>query len=486
MNKSDIKQRLLFILSITGLILLGNPFSGLAADAAKAQSPPFPPARPEALKRWQDMRFGAMISWGPSSVKGLEMSWSRGREVAANITGQPFLSAEEYDQLYKQFNPVKFNAEQIIGTIKKAGMKYVVLTTKHHDGFCLWNTRQTDYNFMHTPFGRDVTKELAEACRRQGVAFGVYYSVTDWHQPDYPFDGYIHRPHPDMARYTQFLRDQLTELASNYGPLITVWFDFPQMGLGNWKEEFKGGPGVIGMLRKLQPDMDILVNSRAGSTSGDYDTVENPLIGGFQPDRPWESVIPSYDQYIWKPNASMSPLYDCIQGLVSCACDNGNFLLNVGPNALGEFEPRLAARLNEIGAWLARHGESIYGTRGGPFYMAGSWKTTSHKGPGWHDGNVGNGIYYLDFGSTYKGNIIYLHILKWPGETLHLPSIAGKLVKSKVLAGGRVQITPGGKGEGLIVRLPSASRDPIDTIIKLTWDRPVESIKPVAVAEPKG
>src|SRR6478752_6454191 len=134
------------------------------------------PAQPAAITKWQDARFGMFIHWGPVSLKGTEIGWSRGAQVPV----------EEYDNLYKQFNPTKFNADEWVAIAKAAGMKYIVLTAKHHDGFCLWDTKQTDYNIMNTPFHRDVVKELSAACKKAGIAFGTYYSTCDWHHPDFP------------------------------------------------------------------------------------------------------------------------------------------------------------------------------------------------------------------------------------------------------------------------------------------------------------
>ena len=163
-----------------GIVLTGLAATALAADepASKTsgKSPAWEPAQPEAIQRWRDMRFGMFIHWGPVSLKGTEIGWSRGAQVPI----------AEYDNLYKQFNPKKFDADQWAAIAKAAGMKYIVLTTKHHDGFCLWDTKHTDYNIMNTPFQRDVVKELAAACRKQGIAFGTYYSVCDWHHPDFP------------------------------------------------------------------------------------------------------------------------------------------------------------------------------------------------------------------------------------------------------------------------------------------------------------
>ena len=158
--------------SLSSIILAAT----LAVAAQAADKPAWQPAQPEAIRRWQDMRFGMFIHWGPVSLKGTEIGWSRGTQIPI----------AEYDNLYKQFNPTKFNADQWVAIAKAAGMKYIVLTTKHHDGFCLWDTKLTDYNIMNSPLHRDVVKELAAACKKQGIAFGTYYSVCDWYHPDCP------------------------------------------------------------------------------------------------------------------------------------------------------------------------------------------------------------------------------------------------------------------------------------------------------------
>ena len=192
------------------------------AHAARGAEPAWPAASPDAIKRWQDMRFGMFIHWGPVTLKGTEIGWSRGTKN---------LPIEEYDNLYKRFDPEKFNADDWAAAAKSAGMKYLVLTCKHHDGFCLWDTKFTDYNIMHTPFKRDVVKELSEACKKQGIAFGAYYSVTDWYNPDWPTTspgGKVKRDKSDMDAYEKYLQNQIRELITNYGPLITIWNDVPR------------------------------------------------------------------------------------------------------------------------------------------------------------------------------------------------------------------------------------------------------------------
>ena len=329
-------------------------------------------------------------------------------------------------------------------------MKYIVLTTKHHDGFCLWDTKQTDYNIMRSPFARDVVRELADACKRQGIAFGTYYSTTDWHHPDFPWT-YVcdwsalekyakpkDRPNANLDRYEQYLRKQVEELVRNYGPLLTIWFDVPQ-GF-----DAKRGQRVVDFVRSLQPD--ILINNRTGA-AGDYDTPEQ-TIGKMQTDRPWETCMTICNQWAWKPNDQMKSLKECLQTLVRCAGGDGNLLFNVGPMPSGEIEPRQVERLKEMGAWLAKYGQSIYATRGGP------WK------PG------------KGYVSTQRNDAIYLHVLAWDGESVKLPPLAGRIVKAEVLTGGTVEMKQ--DAGGLVLSVPAADRREIDTIVQLTWERPAK------------
>ena len=250
----------------------------------------------QKIEEWKDNRFGMFIHWGPVTLTGKEISWSRGNQTPVDV----------YDQLYKQFNPVNFNADEWVSVAKAAGMKYIVLTTKHHDGFCLWNTRQTDYNIMNTPFKRDVVKELSEACRKQGIEFGTYYSTCDWHNSDFPLTspgGKTKRDKSDLETYTSYLKREVAELLVNYGPLYVLWFDVPQMF------DQKRGQGVLDFIRAIQPD--IIANNRTGA-QGDFDTPEQ-RIGGFNNQRPWETCMTIAKQWSWKPNDQVKSLEQCMQ-----------------------------------------------------------------------------------------------------------------------------------------------------------------------------
>lgn len=384
----------------------------------------------ETIEKWRDMRFGMFIHWGPVSLKGTEIGWSRGAPIPI----------EEYDNLYKKFNPEKFDADEWVKIAKDAGMKYMVLTTKHHDGFCMFDTKQTEYNIMNSPFGRDVTKELAEACRRRDVKFGAYYSVCDWRNPNFTFTsphGKKRNPNPNMDRYEEYLTKQVEELLRNYGPLLTVWFDYPQ-DFGDVR-----GSRVVKKLRDIQPD--IMVNNRSGSPrSADYATPEKRI--GKTSSKPWETCTTICNQWVWKPDDKMKSLKECLHTLVKVVGGDGNLLLNVSPMPDGRIEPRQAERLREMGEWLEKYGESIHGTRGGPFER-GDWGA-----------------------ATRKGNTVYLHILNPNLDVVKLPPIKRKIVSSSVLTGGTATVKQ--TGAGIKVLVPKPDRQEIDTIVVLNLDGP--------------
>ncbi|MEN6306693.1 MAG: alpha-L-fucosidase [Anaerohalosphaeraceae bacterium] len=395
---------------------------------------------PAALKQWQDRRFGLFIHWGPVSLTGREIGWSRGQETPI----------AEYDQLYKQFNPTQFDADQWAQVASDAGVKYVVLTTKHHDGFCLWDTRQTDYNIMNTPFKRDVVKELSAACRNKGIAFGVYHSTCDWHHPDFPLTspgGKVKRQIYNLDRYNDYLKAQVKELLVQYGPLSTVWFDVPQ------EFDTVRGQNLIDWTRAIQPD--IIINDRTGA-KGDYSTPEQ-RIGGFDRQRPWETCMTICQQWSWKPDDKMKSLKECLQTLLYTIGGDGNLLFNVGPMPDGRIEPRQVERLQEMGRWVKQYGDGIYGTRGGPF-MPGHWGA-----------------------STCKNNKIYLYIMNWPKQgPLQLPAVPMEISGAKIQSGGSFDFQQ--RQEGLIINVPIENRDEIATVIELTMKGKAFEITPCLVS----
>jgi alpha-L-fucosidase len=397
-------------------------------------------SKQKRLKCWQDARFGMFIHWGPASIKGTEISGSRGKEWPV----------EEYDALYKQFNPLKFNALEWLRIAKAAGMKYIVFTSKHHDGFCMWDTKYNDYNIMNSPFKRDVMKELTEACRKEEIALGFYHSTCDWHNLDFPLTspgGKVKRENSNLDRYTEYLKKQSVEIIKKYGPLLVMWYDVPQ------QFDSVRGQGVIDVIRKVQPD--ILVNDRTGA-KGDFDTPEQ-YVGGFQNERPWETCMTIARQWAWKPNDEVKSLEQCLHSLIRCAGGDGNFLFNVGPKSDGTIEPLQVERLKEMGQWLEKYGYTIYGTRGGPF-----------KPTDW-------GV------STRKGNKIYLHILKWVGTSpkIDLPDI-GVEIKKCTLA-GRGEATFSKKQNGWAIQFDGKLLQPVNTIVEIELDGNVMDIIPLDV-----
>jgi alpha-L-fucosidase len=395
-------------------------------------------SKEKQLEWWQDARFGMFIHWGPVTLKGTEIGWSRGGEVPIDV----------YDNLYKEFNPVHFDADAWVKLAKDAGMKYIVFTSKHHDGFCMWDTKYNDYNIMHTPFKRDVTKELAEACKKYEMAFGIYHSTCDWRHPDFPKTsprGGVWREEYNLDRYTEYLKNQSAELVQNYGPLAVMWYDMPQ--------EFDSirGQSVVDRIRSIQPS--ILVNERTGA-KGDFDTPEQ-TIGGFELERPWETCMTIARQWAWKPNDEVKTLEQCIQGLVRTAGGNGNLLFNIGPKPDGNIEPEQVTRLKEMGSWLQKYGHTIYGTRGGPF-----------KPTDW-------GV------STRKDNKIYLHILNWIGtnRNLKVPTLHAEILDCTLLTGGEIAFT---KEDGYYnFEFSENSLNSLNTIIEITLDKNVMDVEPL-------
>ncbi|HTQ10438.1 MAG TPA: alpha-L-fucosidase [Fimbriimonadaceae bacterium] len=419
----------------------------LFANTAVAQQP-----YNKRLQWWGDARFGMFIHWGPVSLKETEISWSRANTNPKCPNAGP-ISAEEYDNLYKRFDPVKFDAKEWVRIAKEAGMKYMVLTAKHCDGFLLWDSKVSDYNIMHTPFKRDVCGELAKACHEAGMKIGWYFSPMDWKDPDCR--------NANNAEFVKRMQGEIRELLTNYGRIDVMWFDCDG-GTVPWDQET-----TYAMVKKLQPNividnrLDLGPTGNAGSPSGvgphaDYFTPEQ-WIGGYDDQHPWEScmTMSKKGQWSWAGHADgVKPFNSFIDMLAGCAGGDGNVLLDVGPMPNGEIAPEQVASLKEIGAWYAKYGETIHGTRGGPF-KPGPWGT-----------------------STRKGKTVYLHIRNWDGDSLKLPLLPAKIVRSRMLTGGKVTVTSAADGFNIVV--PEKDRK-WDTIIALDLDRPALGIPAVAV-----
>lgn len=394
---------------------------------------------------FMSQRFGMFIHWGPVALRGTEIGWSRNREVK-----QP-----EYDSLYKEFNPVLFNADSWVKAAKDAGMKYLTITAKHHDGFCLWPTKFTDYNIMNSPFKRDVVGELAKSCKKYGIKFCIYYTVLDWYDLRYPVrnDGTkTIDPKGDMVKFVQYMKDQLKELITNYDPYM-LWFD------GNWEQPWtkEMGADVYRYIKTLSPS--VVINNRLGKGThktmgpdivGDYATPEQ-VVGKMNLDIPWESCITICNQWAWKPNDKMKSLKQCIQTLASTAGGNGNLLFNVGPMMDGRIEKRQVDRLKEMGDWLKVNGNAIYGTKAGP-YMPDS-----------------------TMAATRKGNKINLMLFQAKSTQLVLPAVEGrKLIKASWMNGLGIEFKQ--NASTITLTLPAAIPDANCSVIVLEMDGQVENL----------
>lgn len=415
-----------------------------------------PATVPARLQWWEEARFGMFIHWGPVSLKQTEISWSRAN-TNPKCPNHGEIPADVYDNLYKSFNPTNFKAVQWVNIARAAGMKYMVLTAKHADGFLLWDSKVDDYNIMHTPFHRDVCGELARAAHAQGMRLGWYFSPMDWRDPD------CRGKHND--RFVSKMQAELRELLSNYGRIDLLWFDC------DGREAPWDQANTYALVKRLQPGiiinnrLDLGVDGNPGLASNmapqaDYFTPEQ-WVGSFDDRHPWEScmTVSRRGQWSWGgPKDGVKSLAAVIEMLVGCAGGDGNLLLDVGPTPSGEIAPEQAGLVEQLGAWLAKYGESIYGTRGGPFK------------PG-------------EYGvSTRKGNTVYLHITEWPDETLKLPTLAAKVRSSRVLSGGTVQITQ--TATSLTVTVPQNDRQALDTIVALELDRPALELSDLEVPGP--
>jgi alpha-L-fucosidase len=431
--------------------------SGLALEATETRPATIadtPRPYPERLQWWAAARFGMFIHWGPVSLKGTEISWSRAN-TNAKCPNHGNIPAEVYDNLYRDFNPTNFDGAQWVSLAKAGGAKYMVLTAKHCDGFLLWPSQGSDYNIAATPFRRDVCAELSKAARKQGLRIGWYFSPMDWRDPDFRTER--------NAAFLGRMQAELRELLGNYGTIDLLWFDYDGC------EPLYDQATTYQIAKKLQPQIVINnrldlakgdSNSRILSSNADYYTPEQQ-VGAYDDQRPWEScmTLSSSSQWAWGgPNDGVKSLEACLNMLIGSAGGDGNLLLNVGPMPNGEIPPDQANRLKEIGAWLAKNGESIYGTRGGPFK------------PG-------------DYGaSTRKGKTIYLHIRDWDDETLKLPPIPVKVLRGRALTGGKAGVRQ--TAAGLEITVPESDRQPWDMIVALELDGEANRIPAVDVPGP--
>jgi len=425
MNKnSGISMRFLWVLLLAGAV--SCPADGVA---------------PEVVEQWKDDRFGMFIHWGPISQMGQPLSHSRNSPSRVE-GGKPYktgpIEPAVYDAQYRTFNPTNFQPREVARLAKAAGMRYGVFTAKHHDGFSMFDSAYTDYDIMASPYGRDIAKMMADAFRDEGLAFGLYYSPRDWFHPDYEIR---------HDRYLAFFDGQIRELLENYGPLNCIWFD--GLGPGAWGTSLDD---VMTMIREKQPRA--MVNNRGGRI-GDFYTPEHG-VGYFNRDVPWEACHTITGQWGFNPREGAKPLPLLMEILLYTWGADGNVLLNIGPRGDGAVNPVERERLDDLAAWWSVHGDSIRGSRGGP-YLPGPW-----------------GV------STYKGNRMFLHVFRWP-ETggLTFPRLPGlQVTEGRTLHGEAVGWTV--SDTEIVVAIPVERRDPIVTTIALTLDRDIQFDQPLS------
>lgn len=447
-------------------------------------------APPESVKKLRELGLGAWIIWGPQSLSELEISFCRGNQIPVDV----------YDRYHQSFDPPHYDPESWIRILKNAGFKYVVYVPKHHDGFCLWDTKTTDHNIMNSPFGRDIVKDLVAACKKERMEFCLYYSIGDSYNPDcktcrkfgesFGAKGseLPNGQEPDFDRYVGYMKTHLKELSDISGDCLMWWFD------ANWNSNWtpERARDLYRYMRKLQPKA--LFSNRIGSpfagdhyevtwfatekSFGDYAVMEFH-IPPFRRDAPWEYTQTSSDTYSYSKTPIKSAAAQIFL-LANTVCRDGNFLLASSILTDGSFDRRLMKEFETLGKWLSKYGESIYETRGGPFMPS---------------------AYYA---SSCRDNTVYVHIFRMNDGRVMLPALGKKIIGIERLGGGKVECehTP----QSITIRIPPAEFRSVivdtatgygnlpvanhvlslDTIVKLKLDGNAFEIAPIAAgaAEP--
>ena len=410
---------------------------------------------------WREARFGMFIHWGLYAIPGGVWEGKEIKGIGEWIMNRAKVPLAEYSPLVKQFDPVKYDAEEWVRIAKDAGMKYIVITSKHHDGFCLWDSQYTDYDVMSTPYGKDLLQPLADACKREGLVPCFYHSIMDWRHPNYvPLPGWDkeRKGHqPDMDKYRIYLKNQVRELVEKFGPLGILWFD------GEWEATWTHEHGVdlYNYVRALQPS--ILVNNRVdkgrqgmrgltreGEFAGDFGTPEQEIPAEGLPGVDWESCMTMNDtwgfkkhDHHWKSEETL------IKNLVDIASKGGNFLLNVGPTAEGEIPEASVERLAAMGRWMKVNGESIYGTTASPVGKVPFGRVTARSGK------------------------LYLHVFDWPEDgKLVLDGVTADVKRAALLAeeGKPLPVTLSKEKKTIEVELPASAPDPVVSVIGLEYE----------------
>jgi alpha-L-fucosidase len=459
---------------IFNLLLIFCAGFGVSALAADAQSSSWPyenetkEQRDARMQWWREARFGMFIHWGVYSVPAGTYNGKQIPGIGEWIMNRGKIPVAEYKAYAKQFNPVRYNPDKWVRLAKEAGMKYIIITSKHHDGFALFDSKVTDWDVVDaTPYGKDLLKPLAQACKKHGIKLGFYYSqAQDWNHPGGAASGGHWDPAQDgdMNEYIRTIAaPQVKEILTHYGKIAVLWWDTPT----NMNKE---RADMLQPLITLQPN--IITNNRlGGGYKGDNETPEQHIPAtGLNYD--WETCMTMNDTWGFKSyDNNWKSTKVLIQNLVDIASKGGNYLLNVGPTSLGEIPQPSIERLQEIGKWMKINGESIYDTTASPFAKL-TWGRCTKK-------------------ESDKGAILYLHVFDWPTDgTLVVPGLKNKVKQAYLLANRQTETNPvfaifsavfrlfaGPKNlkmeivdDGVKVYLPQKPLDAVDTVVVLKID----------------
>lgn len=406
-------------------------------------------------------RFGMFIHWGLYSMPARH-EWVRHNEL---------ITDEAYQIYFDLFNPDLFQPKEWAKAAADAGMKYFVITAKHHEGFCLWDTQYTDYKVTNTPAGRDLLREIIDAFRAEGLHVGIYYSLIDWHHPDFVLD---HRIGPyraaedrakrnqgrEMKRYAEYMRNQVTELLTNYGKIDILWFDFSYPSTS--AEEGKGhleweSEEMVKLVRKLQPSIilddrldlpgagDIVTPEQVNTDHVLLDQDGNPVV--------WEGCQTFSGSWGYhRDETSWKSAEQCVQMLINHVSCNGNLLMNVGPTSRGYLDSRALERLSDYATWMKYHSRSIYGCGATPKDFPAAPQDVRYT---YHAGR----------------NCLYVHLFAWPFHDIRLPGLAGKIKYAQLLSdGSEVIVSEANKDSGkmaAILNLPVRKPDSVVPVIEI-------------------
>ena len=460
MIRKESKQWVVIGAAVLSLLIALFILTSCGQDMSINPTPTKTLTKDDRMEWWREARFGMFVHWGLYSVPAGTYKGERIKGIGEWIMQRAKIPVSEYEKFATDFDPIGFNADEWVRLAKNAGMKYIVITSKHHDGFCLWDSQVTDWDIMDAaPFKRDILKELSQACRKQGVRLCFYHSIMDWHHPDaqapfYPNYNDRNRSNPDFDRYVEsYLKPQLAELLTNYGPIGVLWFD------GEWIKDWTEprGKDLYRYVSGLQPA--IIINNRVGKGrkgmeglsksdeyAGDFGTPEQQIPPEGLPGVDWETCMTMNDTWGYKSyDDNWKSSEDLIRKLADIASKGGNFLLNVGPTPEGLIPRPSVQRLEAMNEWMAVNSESIHGTTASPIGR-----------PSWGR-------------CTAKDNRLYLHVFDWPTDgRLTVASVKTQVDRAYLLADKKRTKLPVIPGDGqFTVSVPDKAPDPVDSVIVL-------------------